>query len=49
MSEVFSIFLGCVIYSVTDILFVRIVTKLKSKRNLIFRKELSLWKMLQKR
>ena len=33
MSEVFSIFLGCVIYSITNILFVRIVSKLKVQKS----------------
>lgn len=33
MSEVFSIFLGCVIFSITDILFVRIFTKNEIKRS----------------
>lgn len=36
MSEVFSIFLGCVIYSITDVLFVRIVSKLKFKKDTKF-------------
>lgn len=35
MSEVFGVFLGCMIHSVTNILFGRLVSKLKSKRTLL--------------
>lgn len=36
MSEVFSIFIGCVIYSITDVLFAKIVSKLKLKQDKLF-------------
>ena len=36
MSEVFSIFIGCVIFSLTDVLFVRIVSKLKVKKSILY-------------